>query len=82
MNSFLLYKNSTCHTSVKRYDQFRFHLEIGHALIGGYSSRKHKYSRSNTDTQANNAVNVNTHENVHMNAKCVDVFSTPNWTQI
>ena len=72
VNSFLLYKeNSTCRTSVKRYDQFRFHLEIGHALIGGYSSRKCEYSRSNTDTQANNPVNVNTHENVRMNANCV-----------
>ena len=39
--SFLLYKeNSTHNTLVKRYDKFRFHLEIGHALIGGYSSRK------------------------------------------
>ena len=55
----------------KRYDQFRFHLEIGHALIGGYSSRKCEYSGSNADTQANNPVNVNTHENVHMNAKCI-----------
>ena len=48
-----------------------FHLEIGHALIGEYSSRKQEYSRSNTDAQANNPVNVNTHENVHMNAKHV-----------
>ena len=72
VNSFLLYKKNSTHcTSVKRYDQFRFQLEIGHALIGGYSSRKQEYSRSNTHTQANNPVNVNTHENVHMNAKCV-----------
>ena len=41
VNSFLLYKeNSTRHTLVKRYNQFRFHLEIGHAQKGGYSSRK------------------------------------------
>ena len=55
--------------AVKRYDQFRFHLEIGHALIGGYSSWKRDYSRCNTDTLGNNPVNVNLHENVHMNAK-------------
>ena len=72
VNSFLLYKENSTHcTLVKRYNQFRFHLEIGHALIGGYSSRKQEYSRSNTDTQANNPVNENTHENLHMNAKCV-----------
>ena len=44
VNSFLLYQeNSTHHTLVKRFRfrfRFRFHLEIGHALIGGYSSRK------------------------------------------
>lgn len=67
VNSYLLYvETSQRPKTVKRYDQFRFRLELGKSLVGNFSSRKRPLG---PETPIPNPYAE--HINVHMQAKRV-----------
>ena len=68
VSSYILYsQSSTCTTNVKRYDQFRFRLELGKSFIAGFSNRKrdHLWAQLPAPLDPANS-GLNSHENVHM----------------